>query len=556
MCGIFVFYDKKGFRTDQKIIDAIDNDCKLMDHRGESSKKYIINNKVYCHHRRLPIVDLSHKASQPFLNSGIFVLVNGEIYNHQDLRKQVKADWTAGKPPYIYKSSSDCEVLIPMYMTYGTAFVSKLNGMYSFALFDLSKNLLLVSRDFLGMTSLYFAKGDDTLAFSSEMKCLTRIAKEQNMTIENFKPGNLFICISDKTKPLESNFSVYKPSWKEEGFAFQPADISLIRGTLERSIQKHLTSDAPLGCLLSGGLDSSIVAAVASKYISGTLSTFTIGVENSADVLAAAKVAAHLGTNHTAYSFEVDDAIGVLEDVIYAIETYDITTVRASIPLYLLTMFIKEDTQCKVLLSGEVSDELFAGYSYFKHAPTSNELFLETKDKVEALHKYDCLRAHKAALANTIEVRIPFGDQSVVDMAMGIDPEDKMYSKYGIEKHILREAFKDSLPEEIVSRPKEQFSDGVSSDGVNLIDALKAHADAMVTDKQLEDAAVTFPVNTPITKEGVLYRRLFDNHFPLSSQTTTVDNNTLSVACSTARALRWMNISPTSTSNDPSGRSA
>jgi asparagine synthase (glutamine-hydrolysing) len=568
MCGIFIVLDKRGFKLDQGSIRLLDGDTRLMSHRGETDKKFIINNKIYIYHRRLAIMDPTPKGNQPFFSSGVFLAINGEVYNHKALRAEINANWPAGKSKYVYKSQSDCEVLIPLYLLYGTAFIRKVQGMYSFIMIDTTKNLMLVSRDHIGMTSLYSAESDDLLAFSSEMKCLTRIAGERNATINTFQPGNVFVCGLDKQSKLASAFPVDPAPWRRLPFddmdfkTYDTSDTSLestataLKDCIERAVVSHIQSDSPIGCLLSGGLDSSIVAAIAAKHSSTPIQTFTIGLENSVDIQAAAEMASHIKSNHTAYSFDVEDAISVLGDVITAIETYDITTVRASIPLYLLTMFIKEDTGIKSLLSGEVADEIFAGYAYFKHAPNAKELFEETVDKVNALHKYDCLRAHKAALANTIEVRVPFGHREVVDMVMSIDPTHKMSNEL-IEKHILREAFKDILPESIYTRKKEQFSDGVSGSGENLIDSLKEHANTAVSDEEMANAETLWPVNTPKTKEGVLYRKLFDAAFPLPSQVTTVDHNVQSIACSTPRAMQWMNISSTNDPRvDPSGRSA
>lgn len=561
MCGIFILYTKLGFRVDQPSMHLIDEDCKLMDHRGDTGKKYIVNNKLYMYHRRLAIMDTSVKGIQPFFNAGVFLAANGEIYNHQALRQEVKEQWPKGVAPYVYKSASDCEVAIPLYKIYGSAFVRKIQGMFSFALVDLARDILLVSRDHIGMTSLYMANGGDTVAFSSEMKCLTRMATERGMTVSNFKPGHVFVVNMGKESPQGQTFAVDTANWRQLPVAdmrFRPHTLqeqAVMRDIIETSVRAHTVSDAPWGVLLSGGLDSSIVAAIAAKSSPTPISTFTIGLENSVDVAAADVVADFIKSNHTAYTFDLEDAIAVLEDVVAATETYDITTIRASIPLYILTMFIKEDTPIKTLLSGEVADEIFAGYAYFKHAPSAEELFMETVDKVNALHKYDCLRAHKAALANTIEVRVPFGHRPVVDFVMNIDPAEKMSGGDRIEKHILREAFKHMLPEQIWSRPKEQFSDGVSGPEGSLIDALKAYASEQITDAEVEHSSSIWPTHTPITKEGMLYRKIFEKVFPLDSQITTVDHNIKSIACSTERALAWMNVSQYSPVNDPSGKS-
>jgi asparagine synthase (glutamine-hydrolysing) len=392
--------------------------------------------------------------------------------------------------------------------------------------------------------------------------------------ISNIDAGSLLIKNIDKEEEI---FSYTKlDSWRVETdisklVKFDESVLTEIRNKLIESVKSHLDSDVPVGVLLSGGLDSSLVASIVSKLVKDghiknnekAIKTFTIGVENSSDILAADTVATFLKSNHSAYNFEATDAITVLEEVIYAIETYDITTIRASIPLYLLTSWIKEDTDIKVILSGEVSDEIFAGYSYFKHAPSAEELFLETKDKVNMLQRYDCLRAHKATIANTIEIRIPFGDKIVVDYVMNLNPECKMYGfgldgeigEKKIEKYILRKAFDGWLPDEILWRKKEQFSDGVSSDKENVINVLKQHAENEISDKEFAERNNIYPINTPSTKEGLLYYKIFNKLFKHDSCLKTVDHNTKSVACSTERGLKWLNIDENNKMNDPSGHS-
>jgi asparagine synthase (glutamine-hydrolysing) len=338
-----------------------------------------------------------------------------------------------------------------------------------------------------------------------------------------------------------------------------------IKQKLINSVLKHTLSDQPIGILLSGGLDSSLVTSIMcylkkNKLINNPIKTFTIGLENAVDIIAAEKTAGFLSTDHSTYNFEVDDAIDVLENVIYHLETYDITTIRASIPLYLLSMQIKEDTDIKVLLSAEIADEIFGGYLYFHKAPNREEMQYELVDKVNALHKYDLLRAHKATMANTIELRVPFGDKDFIDYVMNIDPKYKMIDKNNdnyIEKYILRKAFDNGefLPSEILWRVKEQFSDGVSSDKENLIDELKKHADNKINNKEFEKRTELFPINTPITKEGFLYRQIFEKFYKKNCCLKTVDENTKSIACSTARAMEWLGIDANNIKNDPSGRS-
>lgn len=562
MCGIFAVLSFSSFALGSDVINKFRENAKIMDSRGDTDKQLIINNKVYLFHRRLAIMDTSSDGDQPFLKNGVFCIVNGEIYNHKDLKDNMKN--------IKFKGHSDCEVIIPLYLKYGSQFITHLRGMFSFVLYDSRKKLLLAGRDHLGMTSLYMGKDNDNIYFASDMKALTGLCSN----ISNIDAGSLLIKNIDKEEEI---FSYTKlDSWRVETdisklVKFDESVLTEIRNKLIESVKSHLDSDVPVGVLLSGGLDSSLVAAIVSKLVKDghiknnekAIKTFTIGVENSSDILAADTVATFLKSNHSAYNFEATDAITVLEEVIYAIETYDITTIRASIPLYLLTSWIKEDTDIKVILSGEVSDEIFAGYSYFKHAPSAEELFLETKDKVNMLQRYDCLRAHKATIANTIEIRIPFGDKIVVDYVMNLNPECKMYGfgldgeigEKKIEKYILRKAFDGWLPDEILWRKKEQFSDGVSSDKENVINVLKQHAENEISDKEFAERNNIYPINTPSTKEGLLYYKIFNKLFKHDSCLKTVDHNTKSVACSTERGLKWLNIDENNKMNDPSGHS-
>lgn len=562
MCGIFAVLSFSSFALGSDVINKFRENAKIMDSRGDTDKQLIINNKVYLFHRRLAIMDTSSDGDQPFLKNGVFCIVNGEIYNHKDLKNNMKN--------IKFKGHSDCEVIIPLYLKYGSQFITHLRGMFSFVLYDSRKKLLLAGRDHLGMTSLYMGKDNDNIYFASDMKALTGLCSN----ISNIDAGSLLIKNIDKEEEI---FSYTKlDSWRVETdisklVKFDESVLTEIRNKLIESVKSHLDSDVPVGVLLSGGLDSSLVAAIVSKLVKDghiknnekAIKTFTIGVENSSDILAADTVATFLKSNHSAYNFEATDAITVLEEVIYAIETYDITTIRASIPLYLLTSWIKEDTDIKVILSGEVSDEIFAGYSYFKHAPSAEELFLETKDKVNMLQRYDCLRAHKATIANTIEIRIPFGDKIVVDYVMNLNPECKMYGfgldgeigEKKIEKYILRKAFDGWLPDEILWRKKEQFSDGISSDKENVINVLKQHAENEISDKEFAERNNIYPINTPSTKEGLLYYKIFNKLFKHDSCLKTVDHNTKSVACSTERGLKWLNIDENNKMNDPSGHS-
>lgn len=562
MCGIFAVLSLSSFTLGSDVINKFKKNAKIMDKRGDSDKQLIIDNKVYLFHRRLAIMDTSSKGDQPFFKNGVFCIVNGEIYNHKELKDEL-----SDSNDIKFKGHSDCEVLIPLYLKYGSQFIIHLRGMFSFVLYDSRKKLLLAGRDHLGMTSMYMGKDNDNIYFASDMKALVGVCSE----ISNIEAGSLLIKNINKDEEI-FNYTKFD-NWKVETninnlIKFDESVLSEIRNKLIESVKSHLDSDVPVGVLLSGGLDSSLVAAIVNKISKDKggkediIRTFTIGVENSSDILAADKVATFLKSDHSAYNFEAEDAITVLEDVIYAIETYDITTIRASIPLYLLTTWIKEDTDIKVILSGEVADEIFAGYSYFKHAPDANELFLETKDKVSMLQKYDCLRAHKATISNTIEIRIPFGDKVVVDYVMNLSPLCKMYGfgmegeieEKKIEKYILRKAFEGWLPDEILWRKKEQFSDGVSSEKENVINILKAHAEKEISDEEFAERNINHPINTPNTKEGLMYYKIFNGFFNHDSCLKTVDHNTKSVACSTERALKWLNIDENHKMNDPSGR--
>jgi len=577
MCGIFAIISNKSFSLggDTKKFFSDVNDCqKIMDYRGETSSQLVIDNKVLLYHRRLAINDVSKNGNQPFKsNNGIFSIVNGEIYNYDEIIKSGILDDINFK----FKGKSDCEVLIPMYMKFGTQFVKNLRGMFSFVLYDSKKKLVLAGRDHIGMTSLYIGEDSNNTYICSDMKPLIKLCNN----IKNLDAGSIYI----NSKSMEGS-SIHNymdlDKWRSEENTIDVlatlkkvnnSNVNLvleeIRNKFINTVESHLKSDVPVGILLSGGLDSSLVASVVSylkkegRINTPSLKTFTIGVENSVDILAADKVAKYINSEHTAYNFDPEDAITVLEDVIYAIETYDITTVRASIPLYLLSTWIKEDTNIKVILSGEVSDEIFAGYSYFKYAPSSAELFLETKDKVKMLQKYDCLRAHKATICNTIELRIPFGDKLFVDYVMNLHPDCKMYGfsldgeeeSKKIEKYILRKAFEGWLPEDILWRKKEQFSDGVSSDKENVIETLKKYAENEISNDEFDNRKKLYPINTPNTKEGLLYYKIFKKLFKHDSCLYTVDHNTKSVACSTERGLRWLGIDENNYKNDPSGHS-
>ncbi len=552
MCGIFAVLSNKGFSLDKVLTDNFLTNARKLTHRGDTERNYVINNKLYLYHRRLAINDLTTKAIQPFYINNIFSMCNGEFYNYYEL----KQDIIKNLPTYKFKSTCDSEILIPLYLLYGSAFINKLVGMFSFVLYDTKKNVFIVSRDHTGITSLYYGKKGNDYYFASEMKALIDLCDEINI----FQPGNTFI--------NDSFYNSYSPDWYNNDLSGKiEADLSEIRNKLIQTVKAHTLSDQPIGILLSGGLDSSLIAAIIKKLKNENqlpnmnIRTFTIGVENSDDIVYADKVAKHINSDHTAYNFSPEDAITVLEDVITSIETYDITTVRASIPLYLLTMWIKEDTDIKVLLSGEGSDEMFGGYLYFKYAPNEQEFNDEIVDKVRLLHKYDNLRAHKSAMANTIELRVPFEDKNFLNYIMSIHPRHKMIkmdSEQTIEKYILRKSFDidNMLPNDVLYRQKMQFSDGVSSTKENVINALKQHANTVITDDEFNNKDNLYPIHTPLTKEGLLYRKIFENVFgKKESVIKSVDHNTKSISCSTQRALAWMDIDENNPLNDPSGDS-
>ncbi len=572
MCGIFIVFNKLGFVKDQYVkgdllqnttateyVDILLKNAKLMKHRGETDNYRIINNKLLFYHNRLSINDLSKSGDQPLFNKLIAISVNGEFYNYLELYNEV----TQLLPSYKFKSKSDSEIIIPLYLLYGSAFIHKLRGMFSFVLYDMTKNIFLGVRDPFGITSLYYAIDNNRVIISSELKSLTHLSNN----IKVFPPGHVFI--------NNTFFNYYKPKWLIDTqnnpiiLSTEQLNFKELQNKFINSVYSHISlSDQPIGFLLSGGLDSSLVVAIANylkknKKINNDIYTFTIGLQNGNDIKFAEEVAKSLNTIHKTFIFTIEEAIKELPNIIYFIETYDITTVRASICNYLLIKKIKEQTDIKVLISGEGSDELFGGYLYFHKCPSDVEMQLELADKLTNLHKYDCLRAHKSGIANTIEVRVPFLDIDFVDYVMNIPPKFKLINdKQPIEKYILRNAFDhktngiDFLPEHILYRQKEQFSDGISNSETNLIDSLKDYANTMITDAEFNDRHIFYSVNTPISKEHLLYRKIFESKFNDNDNViNTVDHNTESIACSTKRALTWLNLQNNSILNDPSGRS-
>ncbi|XP_077239423.1 asparagine synthetase [glutamine-hydrolyzing] isoform X2 [Tasmannia lanceolata] len=517
-------------------------------HRGPDWSGIYQHGGFFLAHQRLAIIDPA-SGDQPLFNEDkvIVVTVNGEIYNHEELRKCLSN--------HEFRTGSDCDVIAHLYEEHGEDFVDMLDGMFSFVLLDTRDNSFIIARDAIGITSLYIGWGlDGSVWISSEMKGLNDDCEH----FESFPPGHIY---SSK----EGGFRRwYNHPWYSEAIPSTPYDPMVLRKAFEDAVIKRLMTDVPFGVLLSGGLDSSLVAAVTARHLAGTraaeqwgaqLHSFCVGLEGSPDLKAGKEVADYLGTVHHEFHFTVQDGIDAIEDVIYHIETYDVTTIRASTPMFLMSRKIKA-LGVKMVLSGEGSDEIFGGYLYFHKAPNKEEFHHETCRKIKALHQYDCLRANKATSAWGLEARVPFLDKQFINVAMDIDPEWKMIKPDlgRIEKWVLRKAFDDEenpyLPKHILYRQKEQFSDGV---GYSWIDGLKAHAAQHVTDKMMLNAKHIFPHNTPITKEAYYYRMIFERFFPQNSASLTVPGGA-SVACSTAKALEW--DAKWSNNPDPSGRAA
>ncbi len=523
---------------------------KKIRHRGPDWSGVYTGDNAVLSHERLAIVDpLSGKQPLVSVDGKVILAVNGEIYNHKEIRKRFE-----GK--YQFKTNSDCEVIIPLYQEKGVDFLEKLSGIFAFALYDSEKDVYLIGRDSIGVIPLYQGWDKDGRYYvASELKAL----EGHCVTIEEFPNGH-YLYSPDK-KPVRW----YKRSWEDysaveaakkacdaKGDVVHPDVVEKLRLGLETAVKQQLMSDVPYGVLLSGGLDSSVIAAITQKFSRlrvesdgkqsawwPRLHSFAVGLEGSPDLAAACKAAEFIGTVHHEVHFTIQEALDALPDVIYHIETYDITTVRASTPMYLLARVIKS-MGIKMVLSGEGSDELFGGYLYFHKAPDAKEFHEELVRKISKLHLYDCLRANKSLSAWGVEGRVPFLDKEFVDIAMGLNPSDKMNivlpdGTQRMEKWILRKAFEDLLPPDICWRQKEQFSDGV---GYSWIDTLKEMTARKVSDAQFEQRAKRFPVNTPVTKEEYYYREIFSRLFPSESAALTVPHEA-GVACSTAKALEW-----------------
>ena len=515
-------------------------------HRGPDWSGIHVGNHAILAHERLSIVD-PQSGGQPLFSPDRkkILAVNGEIYNHQDIRNRYK-----GK--YEFQTGSDCEAILALYNDKGFDFLEDLSGIFAFALYDEEKNDFIIARDPIGVIPLYIGKDHNGMVYgASELKALEGFCDEY----EPFLPGHYYIGSEGK------QVKWYKRDWYDyENVKDNHTSIEELREGLESAVKRQLMSDVPYGVLLSGGLDSSVISAIAKKYSakrieSGDLMdawwpqlhSFAIGLKGAPDLAKAREVADHIGTVHHEINYTIQEGLDAIRDVIYFIETYDVTTVRASTPMYLLARVIKS-MGIKMVLSGEGADEIFGGYLYFHKAPTPKEFHTETVRKLGKLYLYDCLRANKALSAWGVEGRVPFLDKEFLDIAMRINPADKMCPGNTIEKRVVREAFSDMLPESIVWRQKEQFSDGV---GYSWIDTLKKIASESVSDEQMAHAAERFPINTPMNKEEYCYRSIFEEHFPSESAARSVPS-VPSVACSTAEALAWDKAF--ANLNDPSGR--
>ncbi|ABI71453.1 asparagine synthase B [Shewanella frigidimarina] len=544
MCSIFSILDIK---TDaSKLRQVALEMSKLLRHRGPDWSGIYADDKAILAHERLSIVDVDHGA-QPLisLDGNIVLAVNGEIYNHKQLKAQLG-------DKYQYQTNSDCEVILSLYQEYGCDFLDKLNGIFAFVLYDKAKGTYLIGRDHMGIIPLYTGlDSSGNFYVASEMKALMPVCK----TVAEFYPGQYLY--SADGKPTQ----YYHRDWRDfDAVKDNPASIEELREALEAAVKRQLMSDVPYGVLLSGGLDSSVISAITQTYAKHRiendgetgawwpqLHSFAVGLAESPDLVAAQKVADAIGTIHHPIVYTFQEGLDAIKEVIYHLETYDVTTIRAATPMYLMARKIKA-MGIKMVLSGEGADELFGGYLYFHKAPNAQAFHEELVRKLDKLHLFDCLRANKAMAAWGLEARVPFLDKEFIDVAMRINPEAKMSKDGRIEKHILRQAFEHKLPKEVVWRQKEQFSDGV---GYSWIDGLKAHAAENVDDVQFANAKFRFPYNTPESKEAYFYRSFFEEFFPLASAAETVPGGK-TVACSTPEALLW--DASLQGLNDPSGR--
>ncbi|MDY6322493.1 MAG: asparagine synthase B [Succinivibrio sp.] len=535
MCSIFGIFGVA--HTDEALRLQALRQSRLMLHRGPDWEGTYQSEHAVIVHERLSIVDPGNGA-QPLYNENRkhVLAVNGEIYNHMQLKTELTV-------PYKFKTGSDCEVILPLYEEFkrtGRNFVDRLVGDFAFVIYDEDDDTIFAARDHMGIVPMYVGTDREGRFYvASEMKALTPVCD----SVQEFPPRSYLY-----TK-IDRKFHKYyeRPWFKYDAVKDAKTDREKLRDALVDSVRRQLMCDVPYGVLLSGGLDSSVISAIAAKLSENRvedggksrawfprLHSFAIGLEGAPDLKKARVVADYLGTVHHEIHYTIEEGLDALRDVIYHIETYDVTTIRASTPMYLMARYIKA-MGIKMVLSGEGSDEIFGGYLYFHKAPNSQELHEELVRKLSQLHLYDCLRANKSLMSWGVEGRVPFLDKKFLDVAMSISPDDKMCPGKTIEKKVLREAFQGWLPDEILWRQKEQFSDGV---GYSWIDALRDYAEKKVSDEKFAEREIRFPVNTPMTKEAYLYREIFEDLFKLPSAVKTVPYGK-SVACSTPTAIAW-----------------
>lgn len=544
MCSVFGVLDIK---TDpQQLREVALKMSKTMRHRGPDWSGIYSSEKAILVHERLAIVDLNSGA-QPLYNQDKTqaLAVNGEIYNHKELRAEFA-------PDYPFQTESDCEIILALYQQKGPELLDYLNGIFAFILYDEEQDAYLIGRDHIGIIPLYHGHDEHGNYYvASEMKALTPVCK----SISEFPPGHFLW--SKQGEPVR----YYKRDWMDyDSVKENTTDKAALKEALEAAVHRQLMTDVPYGVLLSGGLDSSVISAITKQFAANRiedddqsqawwprLHSFAIGLEGAPDLKAAKEVADHLGTVHHEFTYTIQEGLDAIRDVIYHIETYDVTTIRASTPMYLMSRKIRA-MGIKMVLSGEGADEVFGGYLYFHKAPSAKEFHEETVRKLLALNMFDCARANKSMAAWGVEARVPFLDKAFLEVAMQIKPDDKMCGNGKMEKHIIRECFGDLLPDSVAWRQKEQFSDGV---GYGWIDTLKAIAEEKVTDQQLETAAFRFPYNTPTTKEAYMYREIFAELFPLDDAAKCVPGGP-SIACSSAKAIEWDESFKKQA--DPSGR--
>lgn len=545
MCGIVGIFDLKV--DAQSLRKQVLEQSKKIRHRGPDWSGIYCGEKAIIAHERLSIVD-PQSGGQPLYSKDkkLILGVNGEIYNHMEIRNRTQ-------DTYEYLTKSDCEVILALYREKGINFLDDMNGIFAFCLYDVENDAYLIARDHIGIIPLYMGwDSSGNFYVASELKALEGFCKK----IQEFPPAHYLYSKDGELKRW------WKRDWMDyENVKTNTTSIDELRESMEAAVHRQLMSDVPYGVLLSGGLDSSVTSAVAKLYASRRveendqkeawwpqLHSFVIGLDGSPDLIAARKVADHIGTVHHEITYTIQEGLDAIKDVIYHLETYDVTTIRAATPMYLLARVIKS-MGIKMVLTGEGADEIFGGYLYFHKAPNAEEFHKETLRKISKLNLYDCLRANKALAAWGVEGRVPFLDKDFMDVAMRLNPADKMAGNGKMEKYVVRKAFEHILPESVAWRQKEQFSDGV---GYGWIDTLKKVANDEVTEEMMQNAKYKYPINTPMSKEEYRYRTIFESHFPSDSAAQCVPS-VPSIACSTAEALAW--DASFRNNADPSGRS-